>query len=76
MEETTTPDNIVMVPWEETMVGPHRAIVYKEVNISELERLVASQQVKFEEEAEKHSDKCSWWSDWHNCNCGTFDTKE
>jgi hypothetical protein len=24
---------------------------------------------------EDHAINCSWWRDWHECSCGTFDTK-
>lgn len=66
-------DQIVFVPWQELEVAGHRAIEYREVNISELERRVEMKQTALEQEAELHTDDCGWWQDWHACNCGAFD---
>lgn len=69
MEQETT-----WVGWQRVFVGPWQAIQFQEVNVQELEQALLSAQVALEEEAEEHTDECSWWQDWHQCNCGAFDS--
>ena len=30
--------------------------------------------VNMEQNIVKHNHKCLWYTDWHQCNCGLFDT--
>ena len=64
------------VPWQRVFVGSWTAIQFQEVNVSQLEQALVSAQVALEEEAQEHTDECSWWQDWHACNCGANDKSE
>lgn len=67
-------EDIVWVASKLVNVGPWQAIQFQEVNIAQLEQTLMEAQVALDEEAEEHKDECSWWQDWHSCNCGAFDS--
>ena len=69
-------EDIVWVASKLVNVGPWQAIQFQEVNVRELEQSLVDVQVALEQGADKHKDQCSWWQDWHQCDCGEFDIKD
>jgi len=47
-------------------VGPYSALQFLLVP----DAANAERQTALEQEAELHTDDCSWWGDWSACSCG------
>lgn len=45
-----------------------------QIGSNELNRLWCSVGCQYGEE--EHSPTCGWYKDWHDCNCGAFDSAE
>ena len=67
-------EDTAWVNWNTFYVGPHMAYQLRPVSLLELIKQQEEDQVALEQEAEKHSEDCGWWQDWHACSCGAFDT--